>query len=79
MPLVREYRADLLEALKDPREAAEYLNAVLEEDDPKALALALQDVAEALALGVSEEESEAFNHLRANFARMGLKITVEAR
>lgn len=79
MNLLRDYRADLLEALKHPKEAAEYINAALDEEDPKALALALQDVAEAQTLAVSEEESEAFGHVRASLARAGLKLTVEAR
>jgi len=40
MNLLREYRADSLEALKHPKEAAEYINAALDEEGPKALALA---------------------------------------
>lgn len=41
------YRASLVEGLKDPDEAAAYLNACLEDEDPKVLLLALRDVAEA--------------------------------
>ena len=37
----------MLKALKDPREAAEYINAAIEEDDLDTLLLALRDVAEA--------------------------------
>jgi probable addiction module antidote protein len=40
----RSYRSDLLESLKDPVEAAEYLNAALEEGEPKVFLLALRDV-----------------------------------
>lgn len=37
----------LIESLKDPKEAAAYLDAVLEEGDPKLLLLALKNIAEA--------------------------------
>jgi len=41
------YQEDLIEALKDPREAAAYLNAALEEGDRALFLLALRNVAEA--------------------------------
>ena len=41
----RDYQADLIEALKDPLEAREYLNAALEEEDHEVLLLALRDIA----------------------------------
>jgi probable addiction module antidote protein len=41
------YQAGLIEGLRDPREAEEYLNAALEEDDPELFLLALRNVAEA--------------------------------
>lgn len=41
------YQEYLIEALKNPREAAAYLNAAMEEDDRALLLLALQNVAEA--------------------------------
>jgi probable addiction module antidote protein len=40
----RSYQKSLLEALKDPLEAVEYLNAALEEGDPAVFLLALRDV-----------------------------------
>lgn len=40
----RSYRSDLLESLKDPVEAVEYLNAALEEGEPEVFLLALRDV-----------------------------------
>ena len=48
-PTVRteEYRASLLDSLKDPDEAAHYLNACLEDDDEHVFLLALRDVADA--------------------------------
>lgn len=42
----RSYKEDLLKALKDPLEAAEYLTAALEDDDPAVLDLALKDIHE---------------------------------
>lgn len=43
----KSYQAELIESLRDSREAAEYLNAALEEDDPELFLLALRNVAEA--------------------------------
>ncbi|MGD9730272.1 MAG: addiction module antidote protein, partial [Nitrospiraceae bacterium] len=43
----KPYQPDLIESLKDVREAEEYLNAALEEDDPELFLLALRNVAEA--------------------------------
>jgi DNA-binding phage protein len=45
--LITEYQKDLIEALKDPVEAAAYLNGALEEGDRKTFLLALRNVAEA--------------------------------
>ncbi|NTV53595.1 MAG: putative addiction module antidote protein [Candidatus Firestonebacteria bacterium] len=47
MKAARDYKAGLLEDLKDPREAEAYLNAALEDGDSKAFLIALRDVAEA--------------------------------
>jgi len=41
------YQDDLIEALKNPREAAAYLNAAMEEGDRALFLLALRNVAEA--------------------------------
>ena len=43
----KTYQEVLSEALKDPREAAEYLNTALEEGDPKMFLVALKNVAHA--------------------------------
>ena len=40
----KSYQNSLIESLKDPREAAEYLNAALEDDEPEVFLLALRDV-----------------------------------
>jgi DNA-binding phage protein len=47
MAQITEYQKDLIEALKDPAEAAAYLNAALEDGDRETFLLALR-VAEAL-------------------------------
>jgi probable addiction module antidote protein len=41
------YQEDLVESLKDPREAAAYLNAAMEDGDRALFLLALRNVAEA--------------------------------
>lgn len=43
--LSRTYEEYLFEDLKDPQEAAAYLTATLEEEDPEVFLLALKDVA----------------------------------
>jgi probable addiction module antidote protein len=54
MPKSKGYKDELVRALKDPKEAAEYLNAALEEGSPEVFLLALKDVAEALGGGMSK-------------------------
>ena len=41
------YQKDLIEALKDPREAAAYLNAAIEDGDKEVFLLAMRNVAQA--------------------------------
>lgn len=41
------YNEHLSERLKNPKEAAAYLNAALEDEDPRVFPVALKDVAEA--------------------------------
>jgi probable addiction module antidote protein len=50
----RPYRESLLEDLQDPREAAEYLNAAMEDSDEMFL-VALRDVAEARQMSAVAE------------------------
>jgi DNA-binding phage protein len=45
--MTNRYHAELIKALRDPDEAAEYLDAALEEGDPEAFLMALRNVAEA--------------------------------
>jgi DNA-binding phage protein len=40
----KSYKNNLIKSLKDPTEAAEYLNAALEEGEPEVFLLALRDV-----------------------------------
>lgn len=47
MKTSESYQPSLIEDLKDAREAEEYLNAALEEDDPELFLLALRNVADA--------------------------------
>ena len=54
MPKSKGYKEELIQSLKDPKEAAEYLNAALEERSPEIFLLALKDVAEALGGGMSK-------------------------
>ncbi len=49
----RPYKEGLLERLKDPQEAAAYLDAALEEGDTEVFLLALRDVAEARLGGIA--------------------------
>lgn len=47
MARITEYQKDLIESLKNPPEAAAYLNAALEEGDRESFLLALRNIAEA--------------------------------
>lgn len=47
MPTSKSYHSYLIESLKDPIEAAAYLNIILEDGDLEHIALALRNVAEA--------------------------------
>lgn len=47
MGKTRKYKEHLLKSLGDPQEAAAYLDACLEDEDPHVFLLALKDVADA--------------------------------
>ena len=71
---MRHYRSHddyLKEALKDPKEAAHYLNAAVEENDPALLLAALADVAR--AHGASRMAKKA------SLSRMGLHKTLSKK
>ena len=89
----RPYKESLLEDLKDPSEAAEYLTAALEDDSPDVFLLALRDVAEAhgmkkLAEGaqlnresmyrmLSDQGNPQLSSLTAVLHQLGLRLAVE--
>ena len=58
MGKTKKYKDHLIEKLKDPKEASEYLNACLEDEDPRVFFLALKDVAEAKG-GMSKLSKES--------------------
>lgn len=47
MAKITTYQEDLIESLKDPKEAAEYLNAAIEDGDREMFLLALRNIAQA--------------------------------
>ena len=55
----KSYQEGLIEALKDPREAAEYLNAAIEEGERDLFLLALRNVAEARLGGMAQLAEQA--------------------
>jgi probable addiction module antidote protein len=57
----KAYQLDLIESLRDAREAEAYLNAALEEDDPESFLLALRNVAEAQGGVASLAENTKLN------------------
>ncbi|MEW6517566.1 MAG: addiction module antidote protein [candidate division FCPU426 bacterium] len=67
----RKYKQDLMKELLDPKEAVGYLNAALEDGDPKVFLLALRDVAEAQG-SISRLAKECKVH-RASLYRMTSK------
>ena len=89
----RPYKESLLEDLKDPSEAAEYLSAALEDGSPDVFLLALRDVAEAhgmkrLADGaqlnresmyrmLSDQGNPQLSSLTAVLHQLGLRLAVQ--
>ena len=76
MTLLRDYQRDLIEDLRDPREAAEYINAALEDGDCAVVANALRNVIEALSLPSPAEEAETLCRLKTFLGKAGLRLTV---
>jgi hypothetical protein len=91
-PASKDYQDYLLESLRDPSEAAAYLNAVLEEEnpEPELLSLALQDAAKALANfdrivdyepfipdALSSEDSLSVYKFMNRLNELGLRLTIE--
>lgn len=86
MPTTKSYYSYLIESLKDPTEAAAYLNATLEEGDTELLLLAIKNVAEAnnsttnshLAQ-LNKAESSELHKLGTLLDAMGLKLTIAVK
>lgn len=76
------YVEDLREDLKDPIEAAAYLNAALEDGSVDGFLLALRDVTETRAEGqilFSEIEERELAHLFGLLERIGLTLAVQVK
>jgi probable addiction module antidote protein len=61
MSKISSYQEDLIESLKDPEEAAAYLNAAIEEGDRAVFLLALRNVAKARGGMASLAEKTGLN------------------
>ena len=68
MKKTKSFQESLIKALRDPREAAAYLNAVLREGDSTLLLVALRDVAQARG-GMTELSRKTRMH-RGNLYKM---------
>lgn len=91
----RPYKPELLKALQDPLEAAEYLNAALEEDMNELFLLALRNVAEAYGMTRLAEDAQLnresmyrmlsvkgnpqFTSLISILRQLGLKLSVQVK
>ncbi len=74
------YQDNLIDALRDPLEAAAYLNAALEEDSTELFLLALRNVAQARGiLSFEIDEHPHLSNLAALLDNLGLKLAVEVR
>jgi probable addiction module antidote protein len=91
--LTKDHQKGLLETLKDPREAAEYLNAALEEGDNELFLLALKNVVKASGVTniarkthlnrenlykmLSEKGNPELTSLWSILSSIGLKISID--
>ncbi len=57
-PLSRNYEDFLSELLQDPREAKDYLNEALEDEDHRVFLLALMDVAKSIGVSKIAKKTE---------------------
>jgi DNA-binding phage protein len=85
MPTSIDYKEYLIESLKDRMEALGYLNACLEDPDPRVFAAALRNVAAAQGVTRAKKASKLLpkrgtpdlQQLGAVLASLGLRLTVE--
>jgi len=61
MPTYKSYHSYLIKSLKDPLEAAAYLDAAIEDGDFEHILLALNNVAEAQKDTLSQQNSNGLN------------------
>ena len=67
------YKVDLLQRLQNREYAAEYLSAVLAEDDPKALLLALRDVIQANNISFADFAKRTNRNEKSLYRSLSLK------
>jgi DNA-binding phage protein len=78
--LFRSYQAQLITALKDPIEAAAYLNAALEEGSVELFLLALQNVAEARNVqSFSTEKNPRLSNLAIVLDQLDLRLAITSK
>jgi hypothetical protein len=75
--LSRSYQEQLIVVLKDPNEAAAYLNAALEEGSLELFLLALQNVAEARNLHpFNTEQNPRLSNLAVTLDQLDLRLAI---
>ena len=77
----KSYRDYLLQSLREPEEAAAYLESALEEKEPQLIKLALENILEALSdsenhLGLTEQETSGICKLVQLLEQMDLELKV---
>jgi DNA-binding phage protein len=68
-----DYQENLIKILKDPQEALAYLNAALQDDDPRIFAFALNNVLEAQ---LNKKRLQTIHPIKANFALTSIKAAL---
>ena len=78
--LSQSYQTQLIAALKDPDEAAAYLNAALEEGSVELFLLALQNVAEAHNLHpFNTEQNPRLSNLTVVLDQLDLRLAITTK
>lgn len=93
--LTKNYKVDLIKDLKNPNEAAEYLNAALQNGDQEIFLMALRDVAAAKGMKrlakqtslnrenmyrmLSNEGNPNLSSLSSILDNLGLKLAIEIK
>ena len=80
-----DYQAYLLESLKDQQTASQYLNAALQDEDPRIFVLAINNALEAqrdkehLQILHPIEDDPTFADIKAALDVLELKLVIQAR